>query len=136
MSFDYFRNPKVKLDKEVFELVRFCNVKNTQVVGGASKLFKSFLKEGLKVKKIISFADLRWSKGDLYEKLGFGLEKIADPSFFYLKPGPRQYSKRYYRSNFTKTKEDIKDLTEWENRILQGFDRIWDCGKQRWVKVF
>jgi len=55
-----------------YELLRFCNKLNTNVLGGASKLFKHF-KENYKPKEITTYADRSHSNGGLYEKLGVWL---------------------------------------------------------------
>ena len=53
-----------------YELLRFCNKLNTNVVGGAGKLLKFFI-DKYKPSKIISYCDRRWSNGNLYEKNRF-----------------------------------------------------------------
>ena len=58
--------------KTKYELIRFCNKINTNVIGGASKLFKYFIKN-YNPNEIISYADKRWSNGMLYNILNFEL---------------------------------------------------------------
>ncbi len=55
--------------KDEFELLRFCNKKYENIIGGASKLFFHFLKDHEEINEIISYADRRWSIGNLYQKL-------------------------------------------------------------------
>jgi hypothetical protein len=115
----------------VIILNRMCFESNTTVVGGASKLFKTFC---LKAKamgftSVISWSDNRWSEGKVYEKLGFSLEQELPPDYSYVK---RQ--KRFSKQSLKKTPEErLLGKTELELRREQGFDRIWDCGKKRWV---
>jgi hypothetical protein len=45
-------------NKNEFELLRFANIKDTNVLGAGSKLLKHFIKE-FSPKKIISYADKR-----------------------------------------------------------------------------
>jgi len=61
--------------------LRFCNKLNYSVVGGASKLFKHFIKNN-KPKNIISYSDNRYFDGSLYEKLGFIKEGILREAFY------------------------------------------------------
>ena len=61
---------KKHIDDGEYELLRFCNKKNTNVVGGASRLFKHFVAD-YSPKVILSYCDRRWSVGGMYEKLGF-----------------------------------------------------------------
>lgn len=111
-----------------WELLRFCNLVFTNVVGAAGKLFSYFLKnyEG----DVVSYANRRWSEGDVYEKLGFSLVSKTEPSYYYSKDG-----ELYHRSSFMKHKlpsllEDFDpELTEVENMYRNGYSRIWDCGQ-------
>ena len=65
-----------------YELLRFCNALNTSVIGGAGKLLSYFVKT-YNPKSILSYANLRWSTGNLYEKLGFTLKGTSSPNYFY-----------------------------------------------------
>jgi len=109
-----------------YELLRFCNKLNTSVVGGASKLFKYFI-EKYKPKEVISYADRSWSKGDLYEKLGFNLIKKTKPNYYYI-----INKVRFNRYNFRKDKL-VKEgfdpnKTEKDIMISRGVYRIYDSG--------
>lgn len=114
-----------------WELSRYSTKCN--VVGGASKLLKYF-KRTYNPKRIISYSDIRWNTGNLYEKLGFVEVKKTPPGYFYL-----HQTKRLNRINFQKhkLKDKLKkfnpNLTEWENMQLNGYDRIWDCGNYKYV---
>lgn len=109
-----------------YELLRFCNSINTTVVGGANKLLTYFMRM-YKPERIISYADKRWSKGNLYEKLGFNLIRQSPPNYFYV-----IRKKRLNRFNFRKdilVKEGFdKNKTEHEIMIERGIPRIYDCG--------
>lgn len=112
-------------------LSRFCTVYNTSVVGGASKLFKNSLKQ-LKADKIVSWSDNRWSDGNLYNKLNFYLEKELQPDYTYYHS--KLGNKRIAKQNMKKSKIGCpKHVTEKEFLYEQGYRRVWDCGKKRWV---
>lgn len=123
--------------KNEYELMRFASISNFNVTGIASKLLKCFEKT-YNPKKIISYADLRWSQGDLYNKLGFNLLHISRPSYWYTK----DYLSRVHRFNFRKSilKNKLEifnpSLTEWENMQANGWDRIWDCGNYVFEKKY
>jgi len=131
MTFGKLRkNLGQKNKEEHFELLRFCNIKNVSVIGGASKLLKHFTKE-VSYKNIISYADLCWSNGNLYKQLGFNLISITKPNYFYFK-----LDKRLNRFKFRKDvliKEGY-DPTKTEKQIMQerGYYRVYDCGSQKW----
>jgi len=132
-----------------YELTRFCSKLNTNIIGGASKLLKYFVNKILKEnERIITFADLRYSYGDLYYKLGFKKLYITQPNYYYFKnsypKNIQEYSNVFWKKeNFRKEKikkmfEDKNNklihyfndnLTEKENMVLNNFSKIYDSGK-------
>ena len=124
-------NPAKGYRKEIghYELLRFCSITNTSVVGSANKLLSKFIKDQQPI-KIISFADKRWSTGELYQTLNFSQNKDTALNYWYinLKNGTR-----IYRYQLRKNKSDDQSISEYENRLKQGYLRIWDCGSTKWV---
>jgi len=122
-----------------WELSRFATINNFNVIGGASKLLTYFIKN-YNPKEIISYADRRWSNGNLYYKLGFKLDHISSPNYWYL--NQHNFLKRSHRFNFRKDRLPLllekfdPQKTEWENMQNNGYDRIWDCGNLvfKWIK--
>ena len=119
-----------------YELIRYVNKIGLSVTGGASKLFKAFIKEH-NPKSIITYSDVRWNTGNLYHKIGFVFTHRAKPNYFYFdKTDP---SVLLSRQTFQKHKLSKKlatfdpNLTEWENTSGNGYDRIWDCGNDVFV---
>jgi len=118
-----------------FELLRFANALDTNVVGGASKLLKHFVKDHPEISKIVSYADRRWSRGNLYEKIGFKFLHKTDPSYFY-----RVGRVRKSRFEFQKHKlvEQGFDPSKTEHEIMKErkCPRIYDCGtlKYEWTR--
>ena len=109
-----------------FELLRFCNKLNTNVIGGASKLQKYF-ENKYKPNEIISYADLRWSDGNLYKKLNYELVSQSEPNYFYTKGTERENRFKYRKSELVKEGFD-KNKTEKQIMIERGFSRIYDAG--------
>ena len=112
---------------ENFELLRFCNKLNTDVVGGASKLLKHFIND-IKPKAIISYADKRWSIGNLYEKLGFEKYNESKPNYYYIINGNRIYRYNLRKSVLIKRYNCPSNMTEKEFCKQQKWYRIYDCG--------
>ena len=113
--------------KHQWELLRFCNKLNTNVIGGASKLLKHFIKL-YNPEEIVSYADRRWSTGNLYNVLGFKLYNKSQPNYYYVIG-----DKRYYRFNFRKSILVKKygcpeNMSEHEFCLSQHWYRIYDCG--------
>ena len=78
-----FCKPRKNLGQEnksgEYELLRFCNKINTTVVGGASKLFKHFIKQH-NPNCVVSYADRRWNIGGVYEKMDFKFTHYSKPN--------------------------------------------------------
>ena len=109
-----------------YELIRFCNLINYSVVGGASKLL-SYFRKNYKG-SIISYANRRFSNGNLYETLGFKLVNETEPSYFYAK-GYNILSRNQCQKH--KLKDILKDfdnnLSEHENMLKNKYYRVYDC---------
>ena len=136
MSFGKLRKNLGNSDKEgCYELLRFCNKLNTTVVGGASKLLKHFI-ETNNPNEIISYADRRWSNGNLYEKLGFKLDHITQPNYYYLVGGKRK-NRFSFRKNVLVEKYNCPtNMSEHDFCLSQHWYRIYDCGNlcYKWNK--
>lgn len=109
-----------------YEMLRFCNKLNYNIIGGASRLFNYFLKY-YNPKEIISYADRSWSSGNIYEKLGFILQHKTKPNYSYV-----IRNKRYYRFNYRKDKlvKEGFSLSKTEHEIMleRKIYRIYDSG--------
>ena len=124
-----------KRDDSYYELTRFCNVLNTQVMGGAGKLLKYFINH-YNPSQIASFASNDISNGHLYESLGFSSDYKINNSYWYI---DRLY-KRYHRSTFTKAaiikrgwaKKDEK-WTEKDIMYKCGYFQIYDSGQTKYI---
>jgi hypothetical protein len=117
-----------------YEMIRFCNKINTNVIGGASRLFKYFVRE-YKPNKVISYADRSWSQGDLYKKLDFELSHKTKPNYYYFKN-----KIKYHRFGFRKDKlvKNGSDSNKTENQIMieNGFYKIYDSGNLKFIWTF
>ena len=73
----------VKEDKTIrsYEWIRYASLPGLRISGGMGKLLKAFIEE-VHPDDIMSYADLEWSEGAVYEQLGFLLEGQKDPVMF------------------------------------------------------
>lgn len=114
-------------NKNDYELLRFCNKLNTTVVGGASKLLKHFIKT-IHPQTILSYADRRYSNGNLYTTLGFHLDHISDPNYSYIIKNKR-YNRFGFRKDVLINKYNCpSDMSEHEFMKKMKWYRIYDCG--------
>ncbi len=117
-----------------WEITRFCNKKFINVVGGFSKLLSYFRKNW--TGSIITYADKRYSNGDLYRKNGFIELKDSGPNYFYFTLKQLVLLSRVqFQKHKLKDKLENFDpsLSEAENMFNNGYRRIWDCGNKVFV---
>lgn len=115
-------------------LDRFCVKSGVHIQGGASKIFARCIEwaKEMNYDEIISFSDNRWTKGHIYEVLGFSLDKEHKSDYCYVdsKCPDHRLSKQSQKKGSTKCPEGFTEL-QWCN--FRGLNRLWDCGKKRWV---
>lgn len=129
MTFDHFEGRK-KMKSSEWNLSRFCNKINVNVIGGASRLLSYFVNK-FKPKRIISFSDNSWSKGELYNKLGFSLVSVSRPNYSYIIDKKRSNKQKWKKSNLVKMGFDV-NLSE--SKIMEdnfGAYKIFDCGQSK-----
>lgn len=115
-------------NSNTWELDRYASKLDTTVVGGMSKLFKHVIDNNPEIIEIITYSDLRYGEGKSYLSLGFELEKITVPNYFYFKTN----TARIHRFSLRKQSSDPVDKTEKEIRMEQGYNIIWDAGHARY----
>ena len=130
-----FSKNRFKKNSNEWEMVRFCNLLNTNVVGAASKLFKHFNKhfnnDNL---PIISFSDRRFFNGNLYKTLGFEFNKNTTPSYIYWKDSKVLNRMSCQKHKLPKLLENFDvDKSEYQNMIANGWKRVWDSGNTKWM---
>jgi len=127
MTFDQFEGRK-KMEEGGWNLNRFCNLIETNVIGSASKLLNYFIKN-YSPSRIISYADRDWSDGNLYFILNFILISYNKPDYKYIKNNTRTH-----KSNFKKSKLKYES-TENEWVKFNNIYKIWDCGKLKFERI-
>lgn len=68
-----------------YEWVRYASLPDVRVVGGMGKVLKAFEKD-VHPDDIMSYADMEWTDGDVYERLGFIEDGIRPPVQFVIDP--------------------------------------------------
>lgn len=106
-----------------WELSRFSTKSGINVIGGFSRLLKWFREqyEG----GIVSYADRRYSNGNVYFKNGFTLIRVNEPSYYYV---DKNCLERFNRMRFQRKYIGAYDCTEYEKAREMGYNKIFDCG--------
>ena len=126
MTFDNLEGRK-KMEDGAWNLSRFCSKIDHSVVGAASKLLNYFIKNWKPI-RIISYADIDWSDGNLYYKLGFNLVDKLKPDYKYL-----INNERINKQRFTKKKLILlghsSEKTESEIMESMNINKVYNSGK-------
>lgn len=120
-----------------YEMVRYCVKPNTTIHGGVNKLVNRFV-ASVNPKSIGTYADLRWGDGSTYKRAGFTFQHNTKPGYQYFN---RQGNVHQLFNRVVFQKHKLKDKlatfdsqkTAWENMVINGYDRIWDCGHALWI---
>lgn len=107
-----------------WELIRLCTKRGFCIVGGASRLFHLFIKEN-SPKSIISYANRRFSQGNVYERLGFNFMRNTAPNYFWVRGTEiksRVQCQRHKLGNYP------KEMTEANIMHSYGYWKLYDCG--------
>lgn len=126
----------VRSAAERFEVLRYAS--KGRVVGGFSRLFKYFVRE-VDPQEVVSYCDLRYGDGSLYEACGFRLDGVTEPDYWWVPTGRAERIPRYQTQ-----KHKMKDhpvlgehyapgKTEVQICHEAGWYRIYGVGHQRWV---
>lgn len=132
-----FGKPRYNTKAE-WELLQFCTKLGYHIPGAVSRLLKHF-ERAYSPKSIISYADCRWSTGKLYNALGFRLDHISPPNYWYFKSDTHILESciKYQKHKLKGVLKDFDETkTEVENMKMNGFHRIFDCGNLVFMKEY
>ena len=108
----------VKEGKEIrsYEWTRYASLPDLRVSGGMGKMLTAFIKE-VHPDDIMSYADLEWSEGEVYERLGFEAETRKEPVTFTI--DPQTWERTAIRRSPVKP-----GMTEEKPRLTEGMLRM------------
>lgn len=107
---------RIRAVKDYIDISRFCNIVDTNIIGGFSKLLSAVQKD-YPNRTIKTFIDMRYGDGSYLTNLGFTKERES-LSFKWVND-----EKVYGRQTFVGN-------TGYD----KGYYKIWDCGQALWVK--
>jgi hypothetical protein len=123
----FYKNELVSLmifnrNNDIWNLNRFCNKLNINIIGSEYKLLKYFITHYLQNNEtIISNIDRSYSNCDLYENLGFLIKNKTNPNSSFI-----VNKKRISKSNY-------KKMTEHKNMFSQDIYKIYDSGLIKYI---
>jgi len=118
-----------------FILNRFAT--SCSVIGGFTKLERYF-DRNYHPTMVSTFADMRWSIGDLYKNTGYTLVNLLRPDYAYIdKSSFTRIHKFNFRHHNLHNMLDVYDplLSETENTRANGIHRIYNCGLMKFQRT-
>jgi hypothetical protein len=123
-----FRKPFTsKYGINTYEIARFATLQNTKVEFGFSRLSKhseDYLKT-IGVETLVTYSDLRYGEGRVYESAGYVYQVRTKPDYFYT-----DFDKRYNRFKFRAQ----KGMTEKEFSALHKVVKVFGVGNNVFTK--
>jgi len=132
MTFGVPAQKKYKGDNN-YELVRLCSLMNTNIVGGAKRVYKpNFL---------ISYANRRWaySKSTVYNKLGFEFIGNTKPNYVVCKTNNNNIQSRqtFQKHKLSKILKNYDEkLSAINNIVNNGYRIFYDSGNMIYTKIY
>lgn len=134
MTFGKTRHGRKQYINE-YELLRFCTHSKYEIVGGAQRLFKHFIKT-YKPSTIISYCDLSKFNGKLYDKLNFKLKDTKLCRHWYHIGTWRHLldsSLRMLGADKLIGTNYGKGTSNYDIMIANDWVAVYDCGQQTWI---
>ena len=114
-------------------LSRFCSKLYMNIVGGASRLFKAFVRSHSEIERVVTFVDRRWSKKEsLYLVLGFVYDSTMEPKFCYTYNNHRISAKAISKEKLVAIGYD-GSVSVHEFLNSKGRFRIYDSGWHKYI---
>jgi hypothetical protein len=111
-----------------WELVRMASRPDYRVHGIWSKVLKRFWAD-YSPSSVVSFSEKRLFSGAVYGRIGFVKDGDVRPDYSWAKSGVRHHKSGLRKRGL----ERHSGLTESQLREAEGYRKIWDLGKVRWV---
>jgi DNA-directed RNA polymerase subunit M/transcription elongation factor TFIIS len=121
-----------------WELIRFAVRKDWSIPGAASRLLSAFEKT-FAPKSLLSYANLRFSTGKLYRKLGFEFSHQTAPNYWWYLPKHgilSRYKTQKHKLRSILGKHFDPNLSETAMLEKQRAFKLFDCGNLVYVKVY
>lgn len=131
-----FGKPRFNSDCQ-YELIRLCYKDDISIVGGAEKMFKHFTRK-YNPDSVLSYCDMPKFTGNVYNRLGFKVDKLTDPNYVWVDTIHNEVLPRYKTQKQKLIEMGIGSEEETEDEIMEnlGFYKVYDCGNMRfkWKK--
>lgn len=122
----------------VWEVIRYAST--GRVRGGFSRLLKAFV-AAVHPTEIVSYCDLRYGDGKLYQATGFVLDSVTEPDYWWVPAGKVVRIPRYATQKHKLSTHPVLGAfyapgkTELQICAEAGWEKIHGVGHQKWLWV-
>lgn len=109
-----------------WEIIRLATKAEVQVVGGAQRLWKKFISD-VDPKSVITYADVRFYDGSIYEKMGFNFIEHTEADYIWF-DGVNKLSRHQTRKQTLVSKGFDEQLTETQIMKNNKYKKILSAG--------
>ena len=125
-----------KAGERDYEIIRMCSLKEHKVIGGASKLFSSFINSNHKPNRIKTFVDYSKGNGSVYRKMGMEYKGFASLNGYYsnIDTGESHKESTILKKFGSNYKKENKTRQQYMNS--NRFYLIYDAGNKifEWIR--
>ena len=116
------------------ELLRLCSKAGYEIVGGASKLFKHYIKQ-YPTESIISYCNYARFYGNVYTNIGMKYDGFTPPDYVYINNKEDSILSRQQCMKHKLLAQGYGTLDMTEEQIMKkrGYSKVYDCGNKRYV---
>jgi len=118
-------------EKNVYEMMRYCNKQGYNIIGGASKIWNYFIKKYDPI-KVTTYADCSYSNGNLYRTLGFTFIHKTEANYYYIIDGIRKHRFGFRKDTLISEGFD-GNLTEHQIMLERKLYRIFNSGNYKFI---
>lgn len=129
-----FGKPRFKQNAE-WEIIRYCNVPNIMVVGGAERLFSKFINSTVP-ESIQTYASLDKFFGDVYLRLGFEMcSNATEPGYVWVEDNTFKVLSRYQTMKKDLIQKGLGTDEQTEDEIMYnlGYYKVYNSGNLNYV---
>ena len=128
-----FGKPRYNSNYE-WELLRLCSLPDYYVVGGANRLFTTFIRSAHPT-SVISYCDEAKFVGGVYSKLGFQLKSLSEPAKIWSKGSSRVTDNLLRQRGYDQLFGTSfgKGTSNEELMLQNGWRPVYDCGQATYI---
>lgn len=118
-----------------WEISRLATSLNKQIIGGSKRLYTNFVRDN-RPSKVISYCDLSYFLGHVYETLGMTLSHVTRPGYLYCNSSGKTLSRQQCQKHKLIRMGYDANMTEADIMKKRGYFRVFNVGNACYSQNF